>query len=105
MPFFLLIFIVIGIIAANKFAKLAASKGYQASKARRYPYLLMIVAIGAAVILFLIATLIGKSVPHYQSLAHAIFVAGNCFVIGVNVLILRKAYKNMQGAPDSRSKT
>ncbi|MFC5050218.1 hypothetical protein ACFPK9_06310 [Rubritalea spongiae] len=104
MPFFLLILLVVGVVAANKFAKLAESKGYQAKKARRYPYLLMIVAIGAAVILFLLATLIGKSVPHFQSLAYALFVTGNCFVIGVDVLILRKAYKNMQAAPDAKSR-
>lgn len=99
---FLLVLVVIGIIAANKFAKLAGRKGYQGAKARRYPYLLMIAAISAAVILFLVATVIGKSLPQMQSLALALLVGGCCFVIAVNVFILRKAYKNMLDAPDAR---
>lgn len=102
MPLFLLILLVVGFFAASKFAKLAENKGYQGGKARRYPFLLMIAALGAAVILFSIATLIGKTMPQFQSLSDAIFFGGNSFVVGVNILILRKAYKNMQDAPDAR---
>jgi arginine exporter protein ArgO len=102
MLIYLLILLVVGVVAAMKFAKLAQSKGYQGAKARRYPLLLMIAAIGAAVILFLIVTVVGKSLPHVRSLAQSIFIVGNWFIIGVNLLILRKAYKNMQDAPDAR---
>lgn len=98
---FLALLLGIGCFAAMKFSELARKKGYDGGKAKRYPLLLMVVAIAATLILFLLATVLGASVPGMQSLALAMFVGGGCFVLAVDVLILFKAYRNMQNAPDA----
>ena len=99
---YLLALLFVGFVAAHKFARLATRKGYQGGKARRYPMLLMIAAIGAAVVLFTGAILIGLAMPHWQGDLRTVYLVGNWFIIAVNLLILNLAYKNMKAAPDSR---
>lgn len=98
---YLLALVVIGFVAAYKFASLATKKGYQGSKAKRYPMLLMLVAIAAAVLIFLGVILIGLAMPHLQGAAHNVYYVGNWFIIAVNLLILNLAYKNMKAAPNA----
>lgn len=90
---------VAGVVATVMFGRLAQSKGYVASKARRYPILLMIAALSAAVIVYMGAVLLGSAQP---SLAFPIYHVGNWFVLTANLLILNKAYKNMKAAPNAR---
>ncbi len=42
--------LLVGMVAAHKFASLATSKGYLGSKAKRYPLLLMIAAMSARMV-------------------------------------------------------
>ncbi|MFD2159455.1 hypothetical protein ACFSW8_11130 [Rubritalea tangerina] len=93
-----------GAVAAMRFGRLAASKGYSASKARRYPLLLLLAAMGAAVFLYLSSSLVGMYMPQFQGLMFSLYLVGNCFLIAVNLLILRKAYRNMLAAPDAGTK-
>ncbi len=99
---YLLTLLVVGFVAAHKFARLAAHKGYQGGKAKRYPMVLMLAAISAAVILFLGSIIIGLAMPHWQAAIRVIFLVGNWFVIAVNLLVLNLAYKNMKAAPDAK---
>ncbi|MEO1856579.1 MAG: hypothetical protein ABGY95_04335 [Rubritalea sp.] len=99
---YLLALLFVGFVAAHTFARLAASKGYQGGKAKRYPILLMIAAISAAVLLFLGAILLGLAMPHWQNPLQVVFHVGNWFVIAVNLLVLNLAYKNMKAAPDAK---
>ncbi len=99
---YLLALLLVGFVAAHKFARLATLKGYQGGKAKRYPMLLMLAAIGAAVLLFLGAILIGLAMPHWQAGISTVYYVGNWFVIAVNLLILNLAYKNMKAAPDAK---
>jgi hypothetical protein len=99
---YLLALLIVGFVAAHKFSSLATSKGYQGGKAKRYPMLLMIAAIGAAVLLFLGAILLGLAMPQWQAALQVIFIIGNWFVIAVNLLVLNLAYKNMKAAPKAK---
>ncbi|PQJ27855.1 hypothetical protein [Rubritalea profundi] len=92
--------LLVGLVAASKFASLATSKGYQGGKAKRYPLLLMIAAMGAAVVLLLGAIVIGIAMPHWQGAVSSVFLVGNWFIIALNLLVLKLAYKNMKVAPD-----
>jgi len=93
--------LLVGLVAAHKFARLATSKGYQGGKAKRYPLLLMITAMAAAVILLLGSIVIGIAMPHWQGAVSSVFLVGNWFIIALNLLVLKLAYKNMQAAPDA----
>ncbi|MFC4991109.1 hypothetical protein [Rubritalea tangerina] len=42
--------------------------------------------------------------PQFQGLMFSLYLVGNCFLIAVNLLILRKAYRNMLAAPDAGTK-
>lgn len=91
--------LIAGIVATVMFGRLAQSKGYVASKARRYPILLMVAAISAAAIVYISASLLGAMKP---TLAFPLYHVGNWFVIAANLIILNKAYRNMKSAPDAR---
>lgn len=97
---YILALLIAGGVATVMFGRLAQSKGYLASKARRYPILLMIAAISAAVIVYISAALLGAAKP---GLAFPVYHVGNWFVISANLLILNKAYRNMKSAPNARS--
>lgn len=101
---YFLVLVVIGFMAGHKFARLATRKGYQGSKAKRYPMLLMLAAIGAAVLLFLGAILIGIAIPQWQAGVSTFYFIGNWLIIAVNLLVLNLAYKNMKAAPDAGDK-
>lgn len=98
---YILVLLLVGGIAVVKFGKLAAAKGYQASKARRYPIILTIAAISAAVLLYIGSVLIGLLMPYWQSVMQSVYLVGNWFVIAVHLLILNKAFRNMKVAPDA----
>ena len=99
---YFLALLLVGLVAAYKFSRLATSKGYLGSKAKRYPLLLMIAAIGGAVILLLGSIVVGIAMPHWQAAINSVFLVGNWFIIAVNLLVLNLAYKNMKAAPDGR---
>ena len=96
---YILVLLIVGGVAMSMFGRLAQRKGYVAGKARRYPLLLMIAALSAAVIVYIAAVLIGVAQP---SLAFPVYHVGNWFVIAANLLILHKAYGNMKSAADSQ---
>ena len=89
----LLIFL-IGFVASGKFAALAKAKGYTTAKASKYPWFIA----GAA---FFINTL-GQTLMSFVSggMMTLLFICWGCLVILIESAILRKAYKNMQAAPN-----
>ncbi|MFT5883441.1 MAG: hypothetical protein ACI9FG_001956 [Crocinitomicaceae bacterium] len=94
--------LLVGLVAAYKFARLATSKGYLGSKAKRYPLLLMIASMSAAVVLLLGSIVIGIAMPRWQGSVSSVFLVANWFIIALNLLVLKLAYKNMKAAPDGR---
>ena len=92
----------IGATAAIRFGSLAATKGYLAAKARRYPLLLTLMAVAVAVALYLGSILIGMAMPHWRGGVQSVYLVGNWFNIAVFLLILNKAYSNMKSAKNAR---
>ncbi len=89
--FITLVIIAIGFIASGKFGTLADVKGYVAVKAKRYPWVIA----GATFSLMLLGqTMLSFFVNAY------ILLGWGVFAVVLMITVLRKAYKNMQQAPD-----
>jgi purine-cytosine permease-like protein len=97
MPFFvgtgiiLLIIVCIGFLNASKFSSLASAKGYSAKKAKRYPW--VIVAVTFTLMLF------GQMILSFFT-PYEVWLGWGLFTVLLMVTVLRKAYRNMQLAPD-----
>jgi len=96
---FLLIILLIGFVASGKFGSLAQSKGYSSAKAKKYPWFIA----GAA----LFCNFLGQTLLSFVEgqMMVLLFICWGCFVILAECAILRKAYKNMQVAPDKGRRT
>lgn len=92
---FNLLIIVIAFVASAKFAKLAVSKGYSPSRAKKYPLF-----IGAGVFFF---NILGQTLlMSFASISMMMFLSscwGGLLVL-IFLAILSKAYKNMKAAPN-----
>lgn len=100
---YILALLVIGLIAAIKFAKLAASKGYKPGRARGYAVVLTLVAAFFWLILLAGSFFLGQMFEPWRAGISLVFHAGNCFLIASLLVILKKAYGNMAQAADARS--
>jgi hypothetical protein len=96
---FNILIIVITFVASGKFAKLAVSKGCSPSRAKKYPLFL-----GAGVFFF---NMLGQTLlMSFANLSMMLFLSscwGGLLVL-IFFVILSKAYKNMQAAPNAKSK-
>ena len=89
--------ILIAVIASRRFAKLAVTKGYAATKAKKYP--LVIGAFTCFLMMF------GQTVLSFlggvtDSVVSILF-GWSVFVLGLFLVILFRAFKNMKAAPDA----
>lgn len=95
---FNLLIIVIAFVASGKFAKLAVSKGYSPSRAKKYPLFL-----GAGAFFF---NILGQTLLSFasRSMMTLLFSCWGGLIVLIFMAILVKAYKNMKAAPDAKSK-
>ncbi len=87
----ILLIVAIGFFSSGKFASLADTKGYVAIKAKRYPWVI------AAVTFALM--LLGQTVLSFFASVEFL-LAWSLFTVVLMITVLRKAYKNMQAAPN-----
>ncbi len=92
---FILLILLIGFIASGKFSRLAESKGYPSKKAKTYPWFIA----GSAIFL----TLLGQTLMSFagRDMMAILFTGWGCVVFLAMLVILKKAFNNMQAAPDA----